>query len=108
MRKVFLVVFGLFFTVGLFGQVTVEYEKPFTEKLSDYYRDCNLHESTILKLFENQIWLDYDIDFEFREGEVMRIVNGEVVLPPSFQKSILKVIDSPENYDNREGNYIKG
>ena len=70
--------------------------QPFRIVLLEFTTDCELADSFLLRKFEKQILLDYDIEFQFREDDIDNIIYGRLVLPPSFQRSILKVIADPK------------
>lgn len=70
--------------------------KPFRIVLLEFTTDCELADTSLLRKFEHQIMLDYDIDFEFRNDDIDNIIYGRLVVPPSFQRSILKVIADPK------------
>lgn len=70
--------------------------KPFRIQLLEFTTDCELADTSLLRKFEHQIMLDYDIDFQFREDDIDNVIYGRLILPPSFQRSILKVIADPK------------
>ena len=71
-------------------------KKPFRIQLLEFTTGCELPDSSLLKKFEKQILEDYGIDFQFREDDIQSIIYGRLILPPSFQRSILKVIADPK------------
>ena len=70
--------------------------KPFRIVLLEFATDCELADSSLLRKFEKQILEDYGIDFQFREDDINNVIYGRLILPPSFQRSILKVIADPK------------
>ena len=70
--------------------------KPFRIQLLEFTTDCELADTFLLRKFEKQILLDYDIEFQFREDDIQNIIYGRLIVPPSFQRSILKVIADPK------------
>ena len=70
--------------------------KPFRIVLLEFTTGCELPDSSLLQKFEKQILEDYGIDFQFREDDIDNVIYGRLILPPSFQRSILKVIADPK------------
>lgn len=70
--------------------------KPFRIELLEFTTGCELADSSLLQKFEKQILEDYGIDFQFREDDIDNVIYGRLILPPSFQRSILKVIADPK------------
>jgi hypothetical protein len=88
----------VFCSSALFGQeIPVEWRKPFSEKVSEFWSHSNLCEATILVLFENQLEKDLGIDVDFYCGELIMIVREDLLLPIEWRKSIEKVLND-ESY----------
>jgi hypothetical protein len=110
-QKLVVIAVFIFFTIPtLFGQNSGDTskcgcEKPFNEIVLEYFIASGLSEPTIYVLFEKQINEDWYFDFEFRGGDLIDIINNHLLLPPTVQKSILKVIADKRNYlDETEKN----
>ena len=106
LSKVCLIVAFVFASSSLFGQeIPVEYRKPFSEKVSEFWSYSNLCEATILVLFENQLKKDLDITVDFYCGELIMLVREDLILPIEWRESIEKVL-SNESYmsDNIDKN----
>ena len=89
-------VIALLFTVSLSAQRQPPHQpKSFPEQLAEFVQDCDLPHTYLLKKFEQQIYHDYEIDFEFREDDIEKIISGVLMLPPSFQRSFVRVMKSP-------------
>ena len=101
MKKVLVAAFCMMLALSASAQVNTPpckpiVPKPFRIVLLEFTTDCELADSFLLRKFEKQILLDYDIEFQFREDDIDNIIYGRLVLPPSFQRSILKVIADPK------------
>lgn len=70
--------------------------QPFRIQLLEFTTDCELADTFLLLKFEKQILEDYDIEFQFRNDDIQNIIYGRLIVPPSFQRSILKVIADPK------------
>jgi hypothetical protein len=70
--------------------------QPFRIQLLEFKTGCELADSSLIEKFEKQILEDYNIDFQFREDDIDNVIYGRLILPPSFQRSILKVIADPK------------
>jgi hypothetical protein len=87
----------VFCSSALFGQeIPVEWRKPFSEKVSEFWSHSNLCEATILVLFENQLQKDLGITVDFYCGELIMLVREDLILPIEWQKSIEKVLSNKE------------
>lgn len=95
LSKICLVIVFVLASSALFAQGNIpdKWEKPFSEKVSEFWSHSNLCESTILVLFENQLKKDLDINVDFYCGELIMIVNDDLVIPEHWQKSILVVLN---------------
>ena len=101
MKKVLVAAFCMMLALSASAQVNTPpckpiVPKPFRIQLLEFTTDCELADSSLLRKFEHQILLDYDIDFEFRNDDIDNIIYGRLIVPPSFQRSILKVIADPK------------
>lgn len=89
-------VIALLFTVSLSAQRQPPHQpKSFPDQLAEFVNDCDLPHPYLLKKFEKQIYHDYEIEFEFREDDIEKIISGVLMLPPSFQRSFVRVMKSP-------------
>lgn len=70
--------------------------QPFRIQLLEFKTGCELADSSLIEKFEKQILEDYNIDFQFREDDIDNIIYGRLILPPSFQRSIIKIISDPK------------
>lgn len=70
--------------------------QPFRIQLLEFKTGCELADTFLLKKFEKQILEDYNIDFQFREDDIDNVIYGRLILPPSFQRSIIKIISDPK------------
>ena len=68
---------------------------PFRMELLQFKQDCELADSFILEKFQQQIMEDYQIEYEFRADDIQKIIDGIIIIPPSFQRSMVKVIRNP-------------
>ena len=96
--KIKLAVFAIafLFAGSLFAQRQPPHQpKSFPDQLAEFVNDCDLPHPYLLKKFEKQIYHDYEIEFEFREDDIEKIISGVLMLPPSFQRSFVRVMKSP-------------
>ena len=70
--------------------------QPFRIELLEFKTGCELADTFLLQKFEKQILEDYGIDFQFREDDIDNVIYGRLILPPSFQRSIIKIISDPK------------
>ena len=101
MKSLLIAVFCILLGASASAQVNTPPQKPIVPKpfrivLLEFTTDCELADTSLLRKFEHQIMLDYDIDFQFRNDDINNVIYGRLSLPPSFQRSILKVIADPK------------
>ena len=101
MKSLLIAAFCMMLVLSASAQVNTPPQKPHVPKpfrivLLEFTTGCELADSSLLQKFEKQILEDYGIDFEFREDDIENIIYGRLIVPPSFQRSILKVIADPK------------
>jgi hypothetical protein len=110
-RVTFLLAFLILGTTSVFAQgegnvCKCGQKASFLEQVEMFKNESGLSPFTILVLFENQINKDWHYNFHFRTNDLNAIIKGDVIVPFSFQGSILKVIADKRNYI-REENTVK-